>query len=112
MSSESPRSALSWIFIIALGVLLGNGLSGLTQRLYSQYLMHQFPSSLEELGKLFGQQVSMTPAEHKRQLAENKTQSQLNANCDYWKEQVDQKDNGQNRAFRDMACARAKGMYR
>lgn len=112
MSSESPRSALSWVFIIALGVMLGNGFSVLTERLYTQYHLGHFPGSLQELGRLFGQQVARTPAEQQRQLAENKTQTQLNANCDYWEEQVDQKDNSQNRAFRDMACARAKGMYR
>jgi hypothetical protein len=112
MSSESPRSALSWIFIIAFGILLGNGLNSLTDRLYTQYRLGHFPSSLEELGRLFNQSVASTPEERKRRQQERKTQTQLEGNCGYWEDQVAQKDNAQNRAFRDMACARAKGMFR
>jgi len=112
VSTESPRSAFSWIFIIAFGVLLGNGLTNLADRLYTQYRLGQFPTELEELDRLFELPFSGTPEERKRQQTERKTQAQLEANCDYWKEQTAQKDNTQNRAFRDMACARAKGMYR
>ncbi len=113
MPTESSRSALSWIFIIAFGVLLGNGLSHFAQRLYTQYQTGQLPTSMEDLSSLFNQPpVAATAEERKRQQQTQKTQIQLQANCDYWKDQVTQEDNAQNRAFRDMACARARGMFR
>ena len=104
MSDYRPaRSALSWILIIALGVALGLALflailAGLERSGFSP---------ARELAGLLPTGV-VTPAQQR----DAATQERLDATCRYWQEQLEQADTQQNRAFRDMACARADGLYR
>jgi len=98
------RSALSWILIIACGILLGNALTLGGLILAQRY---GYAEAIAELSRLLPASPA-TPEEQR----EADLQQRLDANCRYWEEQVDRADTAQNRAFRDMACARAKGMYR
>jgi hypothetical protein len=94
---------MSWILIIAFGVALG-----LT--LFAAMLIGLERSGFSparDLARFLPTSV-ITP-EQQRDAA---TRERLEATCRYWKEQVEQADTQQNRAFRDMACARADGLYR
>lgn len=99
--SSSDRSGISWIIIIAIGVLLGNVLSFLC---YSFYSAGKFPLSLNDLQGALPGKTAYSPEQAE-------AQKKLDGTCAYWNEQVERKDSEQYRAFRDMACARARGLY-
>lgn len=98
----SERSAISWVIIIAIGIVLGNTVTFMA---YSFYSTGKVPRSLDDLTAVFSRESVQDP----EQLA---IQKRLEGTCEYWEEQLERKDSEQNRAFRDMACARAKGIYR
>lgn len=131
------RSGIKWIFIIVIGVFLGNVLSYITYETYTfwrlKIVMEAAATELKEQtsrtikqSKIQTQknfvrqqeirkqnaerqkQINAKNAERKRQIyAQSSVNKQLQKTCDFWRQQVKRESTASNRSNRDLACLRA-----
>jgi len=139
--TAKQHSGIKWVFIIIIGVFLGNVLSYVTYETYtiwrlkiametaSAEMNEQTARSIKQ-SKLRTQQnlvrqqeirrenaerqkqINKKNAERKRQIqANNSVNKQLQKTCDFWRQQVKRENTTSNRSNRDLACLRVKGPY-
>lgn len=136
------HSGIKWIFIIVIGVFLGNVLSYATYETYTfwrlkiameaatagmekQTTLSLKQSKLRTQQNLVRQQeirrqnterqkqINSQNAERKRQIyAQSSVNKQLQKTCDFWRQQVKRENTASNRSNQDLACLRVKSSYR
>lgn len=128
---NKKRSGIMWVFIIVIGVFLGNVLSYGTYEAYSYWklkmVMEAANSALKEQriksaekrkiqerkNLIYQNQLQQQKIVRQLQLRkESAINSQLKKTCTFWRQQVNKENTAQNRSNRDLACARLNGSFR
>ena len=118
--STSQRSWAWWVSVIITGVFIGNLLSFGAYQLYALWQLKQisiaFNAELDEQRRISDANrariAERDAAAQKERQREESTRATLQQTCDFWQQQVRNKDTSENRSYRDVACARVKGLYR
>jgi len=122
---NKKRSGVMWVFIIVIGVFLGNVLSYGTYEIYSfwklKIIMDAANTALEEQQLKLSEQRKIQERKniiHKNELKQqrierqgekkrkNEVRSQLQKTCTFWKQQVQKENTAIHRKNRDLACTR------
>ncbi len=120
------RSGIMWVFIIVIGVFLGNVMSYVTYETYTflrlKIAMEDATAKMEKQTALSlkqsklrtqqnyirQQEIQKQNAERQRQInAQSSINKQLQKTCDFWHQQVNSENTASNRSNRDLACLRA-----
>lgn len=128
---NKKRSGIMWVFIIVIGVFLGNVLSYGTYEVYNYWklkmIMEAANSVLEEQkiksaenhkiqerkNIIYQNQLRQQKIARQQQLRkESAINSQLKKTCTFWRQQVNKENTAKNRSNRDLACARLNGSFR
>lgn len=117
---RTPPSLVSWLAIIILGVVIGNIVTLALYEAYQNWQLQRALTAFTAMTERMAAEAKLAAAEASRRSAvaakaaaeQNRLQQQFNSTCNYWQQQVSRENTTQNRSYRDMACARANGLFR
>ncbi len=127
---KKKRSGTMWVFIIVVGVFLGNVLSYGAYEVYNYWklrmLMEAASSALEEQktkilenrkiqerkNTIYQKQLQQQELARQQQLRKKSViNAQLRKTCTFWRQQVENDNTAVNRSNRDLACSRLSGSF-
>lgn len=118
--APADRSAGFWISVITAGVILGNVITFAGQEFYQRWELHQFFKAMNIALEAWNKEAALAQekraAENARRTkalrAEQARQRSYDELCDFWQQRVRKEGGASNTHYRDLACARAAGMFR
>lgn len=119
-NTRSGVTAPSLLVVVILGVLIGNAITLVTYEAYQAWRLQRALMAFTAMTERVAAEAKLAAAEASRRTAtaakaaarQHHLQQQLDGTCSYWQQQLAREDTAQNRSYRDMACARAQGLYR
>lgn len=122
---NTNRSMSEWVFIIAVGVIVGNAISFGFFKIYQQWEIRQFTAAFTAMAEVLteeGREMQRESAAKRQQLAEQNRRREAKREqrrsayqsaqrtCEFWRSQILKENNSKNRTYRDAACSRARSL--